>query len=410
MQKIEIKNFGPISNAEIEIKKILVLIGDNAMGKSTVTKLISNFVWMEKALFRSSEKEWFEKENRFKNFFLSYHRNESFLKEDTVIEYHGKAFVIKYSNNKISIENQTDKDNNYQLPQIMYVPAERNFLTYLRTTKDLQSGGALQDFERELTKASENLEKTLSLPIRDFEIEYNKRHKMLYVKNKNHTKIKITEAASGLQSAVPLFLVSDYLSKLVHNSRNIDTMKSSDIREFEKDTDKIADEIFNNILNDKNLSEKQKHIAIAKISSKISPLSNKFNRKAFINIVEEPEQNLFPMSQMQLVKSLVEICNKNTDNKLIISTHSPYVLATINNLILAHKVGEKFSEKVAKKVNRNLWLNKNDVFAGIIKDGKVEKIIDPEFDIIQQEHIDSVSQIINEEFDYLYQYKTTENA
>jgi len=46
----------------------------------------------------------------------------------------------------------------------------------------------------------------------------------------------------------------------------------------------------------------------------------------------------------------------------------------------------------------------------MLQSGTVTEINDPEFDIIQQEYIDSVSHIINEEFDYLYQYETTDNA
>jgi predicted ATPase len=386
-ESIIIKNFGPILNAEIRIKKAVVLIGENAAGKSTIIKLISTFLWIEKALFRGTDKKWFEKENRLKHSFLPYHRIENFLKEDSVIEYYGKAYTIKYAANKISIENQPE--NNYQLPQIMYVPAERNFLTYLRTTKDLKSEGALQDFEREYFNAANNLKGTLSLPISDFEMEYNKQHEMLYVKTKTH-KIKITEAASGLQSSIPLFLVADYLLKLVQNNGNNEAMTSGDIRAFEEEV--------NEILNDKNLSEKQKQITV----SKISALSKKFNKKAFINIVEEPEQNLFPVSQMQMIKSLVSICNQNGGSKLIISTHSPYILASINNLILADEAGAKYPDKVASKIEKKLWLNHNNVFACIVKNGGVEEIIDKEFGIIQQEQIDSVSQTINQEFDFLY--------
>ncbi len=43
MQKIIIKNFGAIEYAEIEIKKVLVLIGEQASGKSTIAKLIYFF-------------------------------------------------------------------------------------------------------------------------------------------------------------------------------------------------------------------------------------------------------------------------------------------------------------------------------------------------------------------------------
>ncbi|MDR1169849.1 MAG: ATP-binding protein [Prevotellaceae bacterium] len=388
-QRIRIKNFGPITNAEIEIKKTVVLIGDNAIGKSTIIKLISTFLWIEKALFRGTDKKWFERENRLKNFFLPYQRIENYLNPDSEIEYDGQAYTVRYKNNKIAVESQTD--NKYQLPQIMYVPAERNFVSYVRNAKkDLKLSGALLDFTAEYYNAAESLKDCLVLPIRDFEIEYSKRHEMLYIKNKTH-KIKITEAASGFQSSVPLCLVSDYLSKLVQNNKTSDEMTIGDMKKFQKETGEI--------LNDKNLSEKQKHIAI-------SELSYKFNKTAFINIVEEPEQNLFPASQMQLIKSLVSMCNKNEGSKLLISTHSPYILATINNLMLANKVGQNNPDKVSPKVNKDLWLTSDHVFAGIVKDGTVEEMIDKDLDMIQVERLDAVSQVINEEFDYLYQYET----
>jgi predicted ATPase len=254
------------------------------------------------------------------------------------MEYYGKAYTIKYAENKISIEDKPD--GNYRLPQIMYVPSERNFLTYLRTTGNLKSEGALQDFEREYFNAANQLNGSLPLPINGFEIEYSKLHEMLYVKNGN-CKIRITEAASGLQSSIPLFLVSDYLSK--------------------------------------------------------------FNKKSFVNIVEKPEQNLFPVSQMKMIKSLVSICNRNEDGNLIVSTHSPYILATINNLIMAEKAGAKEPEKVVSRVAKDLWINHNDVFACLVENGTVTEIIDEEFDLIQQEQLDSVSRIINGEFDFLYE-------
>jgi predicted ATPase len=392
MQRIAIKNFGPVLNAEIELKKTVVLIGGNATGKSTVTKLISTFLWMEKALFRGWEEKWFKKENRLKNFFLPYHRIENFLQPDSVIEYDGQAYTITYSHQKISVERRAE--NRYPLPQIVYIPAERNLLTYLRTTRDIKSEGALQDFELDYFNAANSLKGSLRLPVHDFEIEYSKRHGMLYVKDHSH-KIKITEAASGLQSSAPLCLVSDYLSKKVQDEGHNDAMTSGNIRKFEK---KI-----NEILNDTSLSEKQRRVAI-------SALSDRFNKKAFVNIVEEPEQNLFPVSQMKLIKSLVSICNQNADNRLVISTHSPYVLATVNNLIQAGKAGKKYPDRVNGIVDRQLWLDRGDVFAGIVREGRVDDITDTEVGLIQMEQIDSVSRMINEEFDSLYQLDADNDA
>ncbi|MFN4953856.1 MAG: AAA family ATPase [Aphanizomenon sp.] len=51
MQKIIINNFGSIKYAEIEVKKILVLIGEQASGKSTIAKLIYFFKTIQEDLF-----------------------------------------------------------------------------------------------------------------------------------------------------------------------------------------------------------------------------------------------------------------------------------------------------------------------------------------------------------------------
>ncbi|MEM7657450.1 MAG: AAA family ATPase, partial [Bacteroidota bacterium] len=43
MQKIIVRNFGPIREAEVEIKPLTVLIGEQASGKSTIAKLVYFF-------------------------------------------------------------------------------------------------------------------------------------------------------------------------------------------------------------------------------------------------------------------------------------------------------------------------------------------------------------------------------
>ncbi|MCD7932730.1 MAG: ATP-binding protein [Tannerellaceae bacterium] len=78
-----------------------------------------------------------------------------------------------------------------------------------------------------------------------------------------------------------------------------------------------------------SLTDEQKRIAM-------SILSARFNKSAFINIVEEPEQNLFPSSQWNVMKSLLAYNNSTPANKLIITTHSPYL---INGFTIAVKTG-----------------------------------------------------------------------
>ncbi|MFM7369400.1 MAG: AAA family ATPase, partial [Sphaerospermopsis kisseleviana] len=65
MQKIIIKNFGAIEYAEIEVRKVLVLIGEQASGKSTIAKLIYFFKSLRDDLFsqiyQDAEKANFDK-------------------------------------------------------------------------------------------------------------------------------------------------------------------------------------------------------------------------------------------------------------------------------------------------------------------------------------------------------------
>lgn len=46
-----------------------------------------------------------------------------------------------------------------------------------------------------------------------------------------------------------------------------------------------------------------------------------------LNIVEEPEQNLFPLSQRKVLEGLLTHYNKNPKNQLFITTHSPFIIS-----------------------------------------------------------------------------------
>ena len=133
MSKIKIKNFGPIKNGFqdnegwMDIKKITIFIGNQGSGKSSVAKLFSTLTWIEKALVRGDFKEKdLTGYNRFRKH-CSYQNIGSYFKDDTYIEYEGKAYTISFFE---GITNVTKKEQNgYSFPKIMYVPAERNFVS-----------------------------------------------------------------------------------------------------------------------------------------------------------------------------------------------------------------------------------------------------------------------------------------
>lgn len=340
MSRIKIKNFGPIKTGYqenggwLEIKKVTVFIGNQGSGKSTVAKLISTFTWIEKALVRGDyNKKWFERKNKLKNQYLNYHRLENYFKtsgvDNTVIEYEGDAYYIKYEDGLLSINEVRNKA--YLLPQIMYVPAERNFITYVKTPKELKlSSESLKEFLTEFDNAKNEMKGLEKLPINNVDVEYDKLNDTLNLKGEGY-KVMLTEASSGFQSLVPLYLVSGYLANSVkkQSESNKEPMSSEELQRFKKG----VEEIWSN----DSLTDEQKRVAL-------SVLSSKFNKTAFINIVEEPEQNLFPSSQWQMLQSLLKYNDMNKGNKLIMTTHSPYI---INYLSIS--IQGKYLEGMVKK-------------------------------------------------------------
>jgi len=344
MTKIKIKNFGPIregfqeSDGWMDVKKVTVFIGNQGSGKSVVAKLISTFSWIEKALTRGDhDKEYFEKKNKLKNQYLTYHRLESYLikPDNALIDYRGESFHILYENGNLTINDANNGD--YPLPQVMYVPADRNFIANVRTPKALkQISPALSELITELINAGMAMKAPMLLPINDdVYVEYNQQHDIFYIKG-NDYRIKLTDASSGYQSIVPLYLISWFLSDSVKiQSENAKEMMTSEQRErFRKRFKEINDA--------PGLTEELRRIAL-------SELATAFTKTAFINIVEEPEQNLYPSSQRGMLNSLLGFNNINTGNKLVMTTHSPYLINYLTIAVKANNLKGKISTEEEKR-------------------------------------------------------------
>ena len=98
-------------------------------------------------------------------------------------------------------------------------------------------------------------------------------------------------------------------------------------------------------------------------------------------VVEEPEAHLFPQAQKLLLELIVNV-SIATGCKILLTTHSPYLLACLNNELVR-----------PSKNDSCLTVSSHYIHAGIAED-----IMDPEDGIIDMGAIDKVSEDIASEF------------
>jgi len=341
MNKIKIKNFGPIkngyqdSNGWLEVNKVTVFIGNQGSGKSTVAKLISTFMWLEKALIRGDIKTPVSHQDFIE--LIDFHRLENYLQPNTQIEYEGATYrlVLSGSSNKKSIEATKLNKKSVKQPKIMYVPAERNFLssiTNINKVSDLIVG-SLKNYSVEFRNAQlAHKGKPIELPINNTKVVYDPKDDENYLVF-DDKRLKLSDASSGFHSIVPLHWVTKYLIEFVkQGEKKLLELLSTD-QTIRRNNELKA-------LNTLGLVEKT-------LRSNEKKINEKYVSKYFVNIVEEPEQNLFPSSQRLLLNQLLAYNNGN--NLLIITTHSPYLINYLTLSVKAEMVKQKLNSEESKR-------------------------------------------------------------
>lgn len=125
-------------------------------------------------------------------------------------------------------------------------------------------------------------------------------------------------------------------------------------------------------------------------------------------VIEEPEAHLFPEAQMYMVWLMALFANQE-GNRLIVTTHSPYILTSLNNLLYAEQVGKVAErESVEKIIPSSYWLDFDRLSVNLIGEGEISSILDRSIKQIKAEMIDSVSGILNEQYEQLLDLDTTE--
>lgn len=373
MEKLIVKNFGPIKEAEIDLTKYVVFIGDTSTGKSVLAKLIT--IFRDTFLLLSlKEIENVNFKNELKRYNIDFKLNKA-----EISYYDGNKLLLRLVKDQIKLvdvelKNKHLKEFETMVDKIVeekpflnfdkydflqrsfelslrnmystYVPAERILFSLIGNSLSglWANNVALPECYKDFAAKYEVARKEIkSSNYKNFDLRYNYNNGIDEIVL-NKVKILLSESSSGIQSLVPLLLVLD---------------------------------------------------------NEIEKYDGGYN-KSFI--IEEPELNLFPVKQNFLLNYIANKLNEK-NIKLILTTHSPYILSSLDTLMLAKNTFNEhpdLKKEINAIVSEDKWIDYDDISVYEVRnDGKIYSIKNEEFRSIDTNAIDGVSDIISEEFDKL---------
>lgn len=446
-QRLDITEFGPVKSASIEVRPALILIGQQASGKSTIAKLIY--------FFQSISAEFFSR-------FYQSSRESVDLMQDLIIPIREKFYDFFGST--------------FHLPdfEIVYHYESGRFLTLSLTTKKKinahfsdnffrkEDRNELRGYKKMLLQLKEelanidNVANKVALDERHFNYLHkladkinalfcNDHNDSLFILAGRNATIGYGETFENMlqqsiqknieeqgyrafeakEQTIDETLMLSFMQRVVKmrqtfiNLGNFEGMiahASKRLKPRLKLANKLIREVLRGQYSNSEFGERIVHpgqgYVYLKNASSGQQESIRILQDAFLSIyqgnnllriVEEPEAHLFPAAQMATIQLLVLMLNNTPSNHLIITTHSPYTLTIINNLIYAAKVGAQRPKETTLIIPEELWLPLTNISAYLLQDGKASDILDTDLGEIKAELIDCVSNVINQQYEELLQ-------
>ena len=392
MARLIIRNIGPIKNVDIELNKVNVFIGEQSSGKSTIAKIISFCSWLEKTVNRDGVvfREGKEAYRRLQ----AYHHIQSYFRENSVICYLGEnvAYAYNWPNEEalpypgwdiIYREHFSDKEmflypeSKVVNPKVIYIPAERNFVSVVpNLQKYAENDDNLMEFLLSWQEARKKYSTSHKLALLNLDMDFYSQDGIYnMVGLHNGGAVALEAASSGLQSIVPLLTLIDWLAKGIYQEN-----KPYSFEEIEK-IRHLLDEVGKDLSLSDNDSLKERLAGI--VSGKI------YTHTQFV--IEEPEQNLFPTTQRDLVYYLLKTINHGRKHRLVVTTHSPYILHAFNNCMILGQVQENLTEELKAELDcRDAAIIPEVVSVWQISDGCLVDIKDARTNTIGKHYFNDV--------------------
>ncbi|MBC7552491.1 MAG: AAA family ATPase [Taibaiella sp.] len=429
--RLIVKNFGPIKEVDLDLRNVNVFIGPQASGKSALAKLFTIFKAPRKFLKNGNAEANLK---AFKDVLEEYNI-QSFLMQDSEVEYLSELHNLSYKNGTFSyvpkllnqikkIERHGDSlDNNREKIYNELDSLSKQYLMFSMKFRDSMQEHAEQDtvstgYDAEKVETHLNITQTnfpdIIKAIKDIETELSTNAVLYIPSERNFINIVKNSALNLLLHKVPIpkhiLLFGAELEKSSVNEIDLGFLSENLVYRKINGEDRIFTSTENSI----RLGE-----AASGVQSAVPILLAVYNfDEAAINrhhsfVIEEPELNLFPEAQYELIKKLAafrdEIRGGDWGQLHVYTTHSPYILSALNILLYTNKV-EKFL--IDKSNSTGEWY---DVFnerhsinippnffsAYQIKDGGAESIFNIVTGLISDNYIDEATDKMNDDFDAL---------
>lgn len=122
------------------------------------------------------------------------------------------------------------------------------------------------------------------------------------------------------------------------------------------------------------------------------------NKEVYL-ILEEPESHLYPAAQSAVAEMMGLFLKAG--NQMLLTTHSPYILGAVNNLMYADKVATKALNEVNAIIPELMRIDGTQSAAFYVSSGVLKDILDDEISMIQNSVIDDISSDINQQSNML---------
>ncbi|MBQ1696637.1 MAG: ATP-binding protein [Bacteroidales bacterium] len=345
MKHLRIENFGPLKLADVEIGRFNLIIGFQSSGKSCILKTACFCSWVEKRIMLSQSANDFSKGYSFKKQIEKYYKFDGFFKPNTKIEYESDFMKFSFDNAepKFSFEWKENKQN-YKRKKISYIPAERNIVAAFPNWRTQAfADDNILDFMNDWYNARKFVKEVPDILNLDLTYTYKEYSDIDSLKLKDGQELTLANSSSGIQSLIPMYVYIYFLSKGIYKQELEIDQQTYEAREKSKN---LLYLLYNSLgtqdytdnpikITKQNIDFYFSNKVQADVFEKrVSQLTRTSGCEIFL---EEPENNLFPPTQCQLIDKFVEMTeDKEHDNSFFIATHSPYVL----NHLLEQKIEE----------------------------------------------------------------------